>query len=55
MASKGNRQGKTLRCTVCKSENKRTERNIKNTTDKLSLNIFCPKCGKHTLHTEKNK
>jgi large subunit ribosomal protein L33 len=54
MAKKvGARQGKTLECTVCKSENYRTEKNVKNTTDRLNISKYCPKCGKHTEHKEK--
>ena len=25
-----------------------------NTTDRLDLNKYCPKCGRHTEHKEKN-
>ncbi len=53
MAKKvGNRQFKTLKCTVCNEENYRDERNVKN-TDKLELNRYCPRCRKHTVHKEK--
>jgi len=53
MAKKGeNRERITLRCTVCKSENYRTEKNKKNTTERLELNKFCPKCKKSTEHKE---
>jgi large subunit ribosomal protein L33 len=52
MAKQGNRQGKSLVCTVCKEKNYRTEKNVKNTTDRLEINKFCPKCGKHTIHKE---
>ncbi len=53
MAKKvGNRQHKTLVCSECGGETKRTERNVKN-TDRLELNIYCPKCRKHTTHKEK--
>ena len=48
----GNRQYKTLKCTVCNEENYRDERNVKN-TDKLELNRYCPRCRKHTVHKEK--
>lgn len=38
MAKKGeNRERITLVCTVCKEENYRTEKNKKNTTDRLEL------------------
>ena len=53
MAKKGEaRERITLACTVCKEENYRTEKNKKNTTDRLELNKFCPKCKKNTLHKE---
>ena len=53
MAKVGNRQLKTLVCTECNSENYRVEKNVKNTTDRLELNKYCPKCQKHTTHKEK--
>ena len=53
MAKLGNRQRKTLVCTECNEENDRTEKNIKNTTDRLEISKFCPRCGKHTVHKEK--
>ena len=47
MAKKvGARQGKTLVCTVCNEENYRTDKNVKTTTDRLTLNKYCPKCRK---------
>lgn len=53
MAKVGNRQFKTLFCVDCKEENYRVDRNVKNTTEKLELNRYCPKCRKHTVHKEK--
>jgi len=54
MAKKGEaRERITLRCTECKEENYRTEKNKKNTPDKLSRNKFCSKCGRVTKHDEK--
>ncbi|MBO5138602.1 MAG: 50S ribosomal protein L33 [Bacilli bacterium] len=53
MAKVGNRQNKTIKCSVCNSENYRKERNVKNTTERLELNKYCSKCGKHTTHKEK--
>ena len=53
MAKVGNRQKKTLVCTVCKSENYREEKNVRNTTERLEKNKYCAKCGKHTPHKEK--
>ena len=53
MAKKGeNRERVTLECTECKRENYRTEKNRKNTTERLELNKYCPKCKKHTAHKE---
>lgn len=53
MAKKGEaRQRITLKCTVCDNENYRTEKNKKNTTERLELNKFCPKCKKNVLHKE---
>jgi large subunit ribosomal protein L33 len=42
-----------LQCTICKEINYRTEKNKKNTPDRLELNKFCSRCGKQTLHREK--
>ena len=53
MAKVGNRQNKTLVCTVCSSENYRTDKNVKNTTDRLELKKHCPKCKTTTTHKEK--
>ena len=53
MAKLGNRQKKTLVCTVFKEENYRVEKNVKNTTERLEISKYCPKCGKHTTHKEK--
>lgn len=53
MAKVGNRQRKTLVCSTCGEENYRTEKNVKNTTDRLSLNKYCSRCHKHTEHKEK--
>ena len=53
MAKVGNRQRKTLVCSTCGEENYRTEKNVKNTTDRLSLNKYCSRCHKHTEYKEK--
>ncbi len=53
MAKVGNRQYKTLVCTECNEENYRVEKNVKNTTERLELNKYCPRCQKHTVHKEK--
>ena len=52
MAKVGNRQKKTLVCTVCSEKNYRTEKNIKNTTDRMEISKYCPRCKKHTMHKE---
>ncbi len=54
MAKKGEaREGITLKCSVCADENYRTEKNKRNTPDKLELRKHCSKCKKTTLHKEK--
>ncbi len=54
MAKKGEaRERITLQCTECGSENYRTEKNKKNTPNRLELNKFCLKEKKVTLHKEK--
>lgn len=53
MAKKGeNRERLTLKCVDCSEQNYRTEKNKKNTTERIELNKFCSRCGKHTLHKE---
>ena len=42
----------TLACSECKNHNYRVSKNTKNTTDKLNLNKYCPKCNENTLHKE---
>lgn len=45
-----------LQCTVCKSFNYATHKNLRRQdTEKLELEKFCKKCRKHTLHKEKAK
>ena len=48
----GNRQNKTLKCSVCGEENYREERHVKN-SDKLEISKYCSRCRKHTTHKEK--
>ena len=52
MAKAGNRVKITLRCSECKQRNYNTNKNKRNTTERLELNKYCPFCRKHTLHTE---
>lgn len=54
MAKKGEaRERVTLQCSECKEENYRTEKNKKNTTERLDLKKYCPRCKKATEHKEK--
>jgi large subunit ribosomal protein L33 len=43
------------RCTVCSEENYLTQKNKRNTPDRLEQKKYCPKCKKVTLHKEKTK
>ena len=40
-------------CTVCNEENYRTNKNVKNTTERLELSKYCSRCQNHTVHKEK--
>lgn len=53
MAKPGSRELVTLQCTVCKEENYRTSKNKKNTTERLEIKKYCPKCKMATAHKEK--
>lgn len=44
-----------MKCTVCGEENYLTEKNKKNTTERLEMKKFCPVCRKSTPHKEKSK
>ena len=48
MAAKGARESITLACSDCKT----TEKNKKNTTDRLEVVKYCPFCKKRTTHKE---
>lgn len=52
MAKAGARIKITLRCSECKQRNYNTNKNKKNTPDRLEMNKFCPFCRKHTVHNE---
>ena len=52
MAKLGNRQRKTLVCTVCNEENYRTNKNVKNTTERLELKKYNPILKRVTVHKE---
>lgn len=55
MAKKDNRQVFGLECSVCKTRNYITEKNVVNTKDKLNLNKYCKRCRKATTHSEVKK
>mgnify|MGYP006389289669 CR=1 FL=1 len=42
-----------LKCSECGYIIRPTEKNKRNTTERLELNKFCPKCRKSTAHKEK--
>ena len=42
----------TLACVDCKNRNYISRKNRRNTPDRVELNKFCRKCGKHTAHRE---
>ena len=48
MAKAGSRVKITLRCSECKQRNYNTNKNKRNTTERLELNKYCPFCRKHT-------
>ena len=53
MAKKGEaRERITLKFTFFGEQNYRTEKNKRNTTDRLELNKYCSKCQKTTAHKE---
>ena len=47
-----NRQFFGLKCTVCGHEIRPTEKNKKNTPDKMEIKKYCPKCRKVTAFKE---
>lgn len=49
---KGKVQHAVMECASCHNRNYKTERNVVNTTTKLSLNKYCATCQKHTEHKE---
>jgi len=42
----------TLACTECKQRNYNTNKNKKNTPDRLEMSKYCRFCKKHTAHKE---
>ena len=53
MAKAGSRVKITLRCSECKQRNYNTNKNKRNTTERLELNKYCPFCRKHTQGVRK--
>ncbi|MBP3504628.1 MAG: 50S ribosomal protein L33 [Bacilli bacterium] len=41
-----------LVCEICLSRNYTTKKNKLNTTERMEIKKFCPRCNKHTLHKE---
>lgn len=39
-------------CTECKERNYATTKNKKTHPERIEINKFCSRCGKHTLHKE---
>lgn len=52
VAKAGNRVKIVLRCAECKQRNYQTNKNKKNTPERLELKKYCPFCRKHTVHNE---
>lgn len=41
-----------LRCSECKERNYFTKKNKKNTSERIEMKKYCPRCRKHTVHNE---
>ena len=41
-----------LVCEQCLSRNYTTEKNKLNTTNRVEIKKYCPKCNQHTVHKE---
>ncbi|MEN8154894.1 MAG: 50S ribosomal protein L33 [Acidobacteriota bacterium] len=52
MAKSDKRVKLQLKCSECSEKNYATIKSKVNTTEKLNLNKYCPRCKKHTLHKE---
>jgi large subunit ribosomal protein L33 len=52
MAAKQDRIIINLECTECRSQNYATTKNKRNTTARLELKKFCPRCRNHRPHRE---
>ena len=44
-----------LVCEICLSRNYTTKKNKLNTTTRMEIKKFCPRCNKHTVHKETKK
>ncbi len=53
MAKNENRNPVTIKCTTCNFEFRPTSKNKKNTTERLELKKYCPKCRKSVVAKEK--
>lgn len=42
----------TMACTQCKRRNYSTDKNRRNTTERLELKKYCKFCKTHTVHKE---
>jgi large subunit ribosomal protein L33 len=42
----------TLQCSVCNERNYSSMKNKRNTSARLELKKYCPRCRKHTPHKE---
>jgi len=52
MAKKDVRPVVTMECTECRERNYTTEKSRRNDPQRIELQKFCRRCGKHTLHRE---
>ncbi|MBO4246041.1 MAG: 50S ribosomal protein L33 [Bacilli bacterium] len=54
MAKNENRVYVEIKCSECGVMTRRPiSKNKKNTTDKIEINKYCPRCNKHTVFKEK--
>jgi large subunit ribosomal protein L33 len=52
MAKKEVRLQVILACTECKNRNYITEKNRRNSTGRMEMKKYCPRCRKHQVHRE---
>jgi len=52
MAKRADRVLISLACNDCKERNYHTEKNKRNDPDRIEPKKFCPRCRKHTAHSE---